>query len=165
MAFDAQFFAQIKANLTSPLDLTTVSAPTNEAQQISFTDGVGAGAANRIWTDTVTVPASSTASLDLAGSLTDPFGAALTFARIKGLLVFARAANVTDIRITRPAANAVPLLSAAAYIPVKPGGFFGWMDPSAAGVVVTAATGDLLDLVNSGATDAVCNVVIIGAAS
>lgn len=165
MPLDLRFLAQLRGALTSASDLTTAAAPVDVAQQLNFVNGAGAGAADRIFLDTRTVTASSTDSLDLAGSLTDPFGAALTFARIKGLIVVARATNVTDIRITRPASNAVPLLSAAAYIAVRPGGLFVWMDPSAAGVVVTPATGDLLDMVNSGATDAVYNIAVIGAAS
>ncbi|GAB1823578.1 hypothetical protein [Herbidospora sp. RD11066] len=165
MSLDLKFFAQLRGTLTNASDLTTAGAPVDLAQQLNFVDGAGAGAANRIFLDTRTVTASGTDSLDLAGALTDPFGAALTFARIKGLFVVARATNVTDIRITRPASNAVPLFSAAGYIPVKPGGFFGWFDPSAAGVAVTAATADLLDMVNSGATDAIYNIAIIGAAS
>lgn len=165
MTLDLRFLAQLSGVLTSATDLSTASAPVDLAQQLRFVDGAGAGAANRVFLDTRTVPASGTDSIDLAGSLTDPFGAALTFARIKGLVVVARATNVTDVRITRPASNAVPLLSAAAYIPVRPGGLFVWMDPSAAGVVVTAGTGDLLDMVNSGATDAIFNIAIIGAAS
>ncbi|MFD0885758.1 hypothetical protein ACFQ08_14500 [Streptosporangium algeriense] len=165
MTLDARLLVQLAANLTSSLDLTTVSAPLNWARQLNLADGAGAGQANRLWSDTRTVAGSATDSLDLAGSLTDPFGQALTFARIKGLIVAARTTNTTDVRITRPASNAVPLLSAAGYIPVTPGGVFVWFDPSAAGVVVTAGTGDLLDMVNSGATAATYDVVIIGAAS
>jgi hypothetical protein len=165
MPLDTRLLLQLAADLTSSLDLTTVSAPLSFARQLTTADGAGAGQANRIWSDSRTIAGSATDSLDLAGSLTDPFGAALTFARIKGLIVAAPLANTTDVRITRPASNAVPLLSAAGYIPVKPGGLFVWFDPSAAGVVVTAGTGDLLDMVNSGATAATYDVVIIGAAS
>ncbi|MBB2914856.1 hypothetical protein FHS43_006168 [Streptosporangium becharense] len=165
MPLDSRLLVQLAANLTNSLDLTTVSAPLSFARQLNLTDGAGAGQANRLWSDTRTVGPSATDSIDLAGSLTDPFGAALTFARIKAVLVAAALANVTEVRVTRPASNAVPLLSAAAYLPVKPGGVFLWFDPSAAGVPVTAGTGDLLDMVNSGATAATYDVVIIGAAS
>ncbi|MEV4093788.1 hypothetical protein [Streptosporangium saharense] len=164
MPLDARLLVQLAANLTSSLDLTTVSAPLNWARQLNLANGAGAGQVNRLWSDTRTVAGSATDSIDLAGSLTDPFGQALTFVRIKGLIVAARTTNTTDVRITR-ASNAVPLLSAAGYIPVTPGGLFVWFDPSAAGVVVTAGTGDLLDMVNSGGTAATYDVVIIGAAS
>ena len=166
MTLGVRALFQLAADLTSALDLTTVSAPANIARQINFVDGAGAGAANRIWTDSRSIAASGTDSIDLAGSLTDPFGAALTFARIKGVIIAASPGNTNNVLVTRPASNAVPLLSAAANIPVKPGGLFVWLDPSAAGVVVTAGTGDLLDLVNSGAGSSVAyDIAIIGAAS
>lgn len=165
MPLDARLLVQLTANLTSGLDLTTVSAPLTFARQSALTTGAGAGQADLIWSDTRTVAGSATDSLDLAGSLTSPLGGSLTFARIKGLIVAASPANSTNIQVTRPASNAVPLLSAAGNIAVKPGGLFAWFDPSAAGVVVTAATGDLLDMVNSGGSSATYDVVIIGAAT
>ncbi|MDF5755821.1 hypothetical protein [Spongiactinospora sp. TRM90649] len=165
MPFDARLLVQLTANLTSGLDLTTVSAPLNWGRQPTLTNGAGAGQADLIWSDKRQIAGSATDSLDLAGALTGPLGGSLTFARIKGLLVAAAAGNTTDVRITRPAANAVPLLSAAGYIPVAPGGLFVWYAPTAAGVAVTAGTADLIDMVNGGATAADYDVVIIGAAT
>lgn len=165
MALSVRALVQLTAELTSALDLTTVSAPLSVGRQLTYTDGDGAGEADLIWSDTRTVAGSGTDSLDLAGALTGPLGGTLTFARIKGLLVAASQANTTELRVTRPAANAVPLLSAAAYIPVAPGGVFCWLDPSAAGVAVTADTGDMIDIVNGGGSPATYDVVVIGAAS
>lgn len=164
MALDTKLYLELVANYTGTSDLTTPSAPIAVKRQINLTSGAGVGAADLVWADTRTVAASATDSLDLAGSLSGLLGGTVTFARIKGLIVAASAANTTDVRITR-GTNAVPLLSAAAYVPVKPGGLFCWFDPSAAGVVVTAGTGDLIDMVNSGATAATYDVVVIGAAS
>jgi hypothetical protein len=157
---------QLVASLTSALDLTTVEAPMSIGRQINFADGAGAGQANLIWTDTRTVGPSATDSIDLAGSLTSALGGPITFARIKGLIVATPLVNVTNVSISRGATNGVPLFSAVSTsIAVKPGGVFLWMDPSAAGVVVTPATGDLIDMVNSGASPATYDIAIIGAAS
>ncbi|MEU8278243.1 hypothetical protein ACFYOK_37250 [Microbispora bryophytorum] len=167
MAFDAQFFAQLKASLTNSLDLQTASAPVNFAQQINFAQGAGAGAAETIWTDTRTVEASATDAIDLAGSLTGPFGTTLTFTKIKGVIVRASAANTNNVNVVRDSTSGVPLfLATGDGIPVKPGGLFVWLDPSAAGVAVTPSTGDLLNLVNSGAgTSVAYDIFIIGATS
>jgi len=69
--------------------------------------------------------------------------------------------------VVRDSTSGAPLfLAAGDGIPVKPGGMFWWHDPSAGGVAVTPSTGDLLNLVNSGAgTSVTCDVVIVGASS
>lgn len=167
MAFRLTSYFELAAEVTSPLDLTTPSNPLNFAKQMVLAQGVGAGQADMMWSDQRTITASSTDALDLAGSLTGPFGGTLTFARIKMIVVLAAAANINNVNVVMPASNGVPLfLAAADGIAVKPGGVFFWYDPSAAGVVVTAATGDLLNVVNSGAgTPVTYDIHIIGASS
>ncbi|GII88280.1 hypothetical protein Ssi03_62700 [Sphaerisporangium siamense] len=168
MAFDASLYFRLVSNLTSPLDLSTAASVLDKSAQIPLTQGSGAGQADKVWHDTRTITASATDTLDLAGGgLTDPFGAAFTLARIKGLLVVAAGGNTNNVNVQRPATNGVPLFSAvSSNIAVHPGGVFLWMAPSAAGVVVTAGTGDLIDFVNSsGGTPVTYDVVIIGASS
>jgi len=167
MSLSVRTLVSLAAELTSALDLTTVSSPVSIGRQINFADGDGAGEADRIWTNRSTIAASGTDSLDLAGSLTDPFGASLSFGSIKGVLVAADSANTNNVVVSRPATNGVPLISAvSAGVPVKPGGVFLWLDPSAAGVAVTAGTGDLLSLVNSAAGSSVTyDIAIIGVAA
>lgn len=165
MALDTRLYLELVANYTSPSDLTTAAAPVTLKRQVNLTSGTGAGQADVMWADTRTVAGSATDTIDLTGTLTGLLGGTASFARVKGLIVAAAGANTTNIQITRPGSNAVPLFSAAANLAVKPGGLFAWFDPSAAGVVVTAGTGDLLDMVNSGGSPATYDVVIIGAAS
>lgn len=151
---------------SSSFDLQTPTAPVRLAQQITLASGVGANAADRIYADTRVIAASATDSLDMAGSLTDAFGVAFTPARIKGLFVRASAANVNNVNVLRPATNGVPtFLAASGGLPLKPGGVFLWLDPSATGSPVTATTGDLIDFVNSGAGSSVTYDVVILAAS
>jgi hypothetical protein len=167
MAFSLRSFFELAAELTSPLDLSTPTSSLAVRQQMNFAQGAGAGQADMIWHDRGTIAASATTSLDLAGGLAGPFGGNLTFARIKALLVRAAAANTNNVNVVRPASNGVPwTLAAGDGFPVKPGGVFWWYDPTAAGVAVTAGTGDLLDLVNSGAgTSVTYEIVIVGAAT
>jgi hypothetical protein len=168
MPLDTRILVDLKADLSSTsFDLATPSATVRLAQQISLASGTGLNAADRVWSDTRTIAPSATDSLDLAGSFTDVFGIALTFARIKTLLVRAVIGNTNNVNVTRPATFGVPWLTAVSSgIPVMPGGLFLWTCPTAAGVVVTAATGDLIDVVNSAAGSSVTyDVVIIGASA
>jgi len=170
MTLNTTLRLQLDAKVTSTLDVGSRLANVLADWGLTLTDGAGAGAANLIYQDTGQIAASGTNTLDLAGgSLTDPFGAALTFARIKGLWVRARSTNnaANNVVVTRPAANGVPLFAAASdAIALRPGEIFGWMSPHATGVVVTAATADLIDLVNSAGTNAVdYDVVILGAST
>ncbi|MEO3875527.1 hypothetical protein ABGB18_42670 [Nonomuraea sp. B12E4] len=167
MAFSLQSNWQLQSELTAPLDLSTPTSLLKLARQLNFAEGAGAGQANMIWHDKVTINASSTQTVDLAGTLTGPFGTTLTFARVKMLLVLASPGNTNNVNVVRDSTNGVPLfLAAGDGVPVKPGGMLWWYDPTAAGVSVTAGSGDLLNLVNSGAgTSVSADVVVVGASS
>ena len=70
------------------------------------------------------------------------------------------------MNVIRPASNGVPLfLAAGDGLPVKPGGAFLWVAPDATGVAVTASTGDLLTITNSGAGSAVTYYIVVLGAS
>ena len=157
----------LQANLSSALDLASRVSEIAYSRSYVYTSGAGAGQADLVWSDQRTLTASATEDLDLAGVLSDAFGAALTFARIKALIVEAAAGNTNNVQVTRPASNGVPfLLAAGDGIALRPGACMAWLDPTAAGGVVTAATGDLLTVTNSaGGTSVTYNIIIIGAAS
>jgi len=148
-------------------DLVVPSAPFSWARQFSIANGTGANQADKLFVDSNTLAASGTANLDLAGSLSDAFGASLTFARIKLLAVAAASGNTNDVQLTRPGSNGVPLFMAAGDgIVVRPGGLFLWVAPDAVAVPVTAGTGDLLTFTNSAAGSSVTyEVVVIGSSA
>ncbi|NUS86322.1 MAG: hypothetical protein HOY75_27270 [Streptomyces sp.] len=167
MALSTNMRLDLKSTLSSALDLVTSRAPLDYSAVIDLASGTGANQADRIFADTRTLAASATEDLDLAGVLSDPLGAALTFARIKAVLIRAAAGNTNSVNVTRPAANGVPLfLAASDGLAVRPGGLFLWVAPDATGVAVTAGTGDLLTLTNSaGSTGVTYDVIIIGASA
>lgn len=167
MAFRFTSQLTLEGEITSPLDLSTPSAPLDYSKQMPFLQGVAAGQADMIFSDNRTVAPSATDALDLAGSLAGPFGGTLTFARIKMVAIFAAAGNTNNCNFLMPASNGVPLfLAAGDGLPVHPGGGFIWYAPSAAGVVVTPATGDLLNVVNSaGGTSVTYDLIIVGASA
>jgi hypothetical protein len=155
-ALDARYVKAL--DLTSPLDELIY------VRRIDLASGIGANQADLLWHDQRTLAASGTEDLDLAGGLTDAFGTALTMVKVKELVVCAAAGNTNDVQVTRPAANGVPLfLAASDGIAVPPGGMIHLQAPGAAGVAVTAGTGDLITVTNGGAgTSVTYDVVIIG---
>ncbi len=167
MALVTDLQVKLSAELTNALDLVTASVPLDLSSRTRLTSGTGLGAADMLWSDTRTLAASATEDLDLAGSLTGPLGTTLTFARIKLVYVTALAANTNDVQVTRPASNGVPLfLAASDGLLVKPGGTFLWCAPNAAGIAVTAGTGDLLTFTNgAGSTSVTYSIVVIGASA
>ncbi len=122
-----------------------------------------------MFADRRTLAASASADLDLNGVLTDAFGGTVNLARVKGLYVAASAANTNSVVIGNAAANGwATALSATGTVTLRPGAVLmlmaGAADATAYGV--TASTGDLLHVANSGAGSSVTyDVVIIGASA
>jgi len=167
MALKAKLTAAVVATLTNPLDLSTPTDALSTSHVISLTSGTGAGQGDMMWHDTRTLAASATEDLDLAGVLTNAFGATQTFARVKAIIVTAATGNTNNVNVTRPAANGVPLfLAAGDGVAVRPGGVFMLAGSDATAVAVTAGTGDLLTITNSaGTTGVTYDVIVIGASA
>lgn len=164
MPVNATVSVGVNGSQTSLLDLGTAAFPFSTSSSVAYTSGTGAGQVDVAFTDTRTLAASATENLDLAGTLTDAFGATVTFARIKAIYISAAAGNTNDVQVTRPASNGVPFLMAAGDgIALRKGaGFAWWSGPAdATGVAVTAGTGDLITVTNSAGTTSVTYTVII----
>lgn len=154
----------LAGTLTDILDVGAATYPLGLNVVNNFADGTGANQANKVFTDTRTLTASSAESLDLAGGLVDAFGLTLTFTRIKAIIVTAAAGNTNSVQVTRPASNGLPLFMAASDgIALTPGASFTAVFPDANGIAVTAGTGDLLTFTNSaGGTSVTYTIVLIG---
>jgi phosphoserine phosphatase len=84
---------------------------------------------------------------------------------VKALIIKAAAANTNDVVVTSAAANGFITWTKAAGdgVNVKPGGILVLVAPNAAGYGVTAGTGDLLNIANSGAgTGVTYDIIVIG---
>jgi hypothetical protein len=164
MAVTAKLQVMLTGEQTNALDLGTVRFPFALAPEpLDLTNGTGASQVDKVFTDTRTLAASATEDLDLAAGLTDVFGASITFAKVKAIMITAAAANTNDVQLTRPAANGVPIfLAVSDGFAIKPGGVFVLAWPGT-GVTVTAGTGDLLTLTNSaGGTGVTYSIAILG---
>ena len=151
MALTTDFLFRVKAIESGSPDLSVLKDTLDYMKNLIWASGTGANQADVLWHDQRTLTASATEDLDLAGSLTGVLaGTTLTYVELKGLIIFAAAANTNDVQLTRPASNGVPLfLAASDGLAVGPGGLFVWLNPGDGGVTVTAGTGDLLTLTNS----------------
>ncbi|MGH3679088.1 MAG: hypothetical protein ACRDT2_01995 [Natronosporangium sp.] len=168
MAFSGRALLQLAAELTNPLDLSTPTSNLSVSRQISLSEGVGLNQANKIWHDQRTLAASAAEDLDLAGILTDPWGATITFARVKLLFVAAAAGNTNNVVLGNQATNGWvgPFGANSHSLSVRPGGFVCLAAPDATGYAVVAGTGDLLRAANSGAGSSVTyDIVVIGGAT
>jgi len=149
---------------TNALDLVTGSGTLNKKASITYTTGTGANQIDTLFSDQRTLSTGANEDLDLAGALTGLYGTTLTFAAVKGILISSATANTTDLTVIEPAANGLTGLFVAASdgINIEPGGFFMWATPSAAGLAVTAGTGDLINVANAAGASATYDVVIFG---
>lgn len=156
------------------IDLTASQVGTNDfggpefkprlRKVIDLASGTGANQADLLWADERTLAPSSSEDLDLAGALTDAFGATITMAEVVAIIIFADAGNTNDV-VVGDATSPIPLFGGTnPTISVKPGGFFAIGAPNAAGqLTVGAGSTDDLKIANSGSGSSVkYQIAVIG---
>jgi hypothetical protein len=167
MALTSRVSVDLSAVLTGTADFGAPSSRVSFAQQLDLSSGTGAGRADKIWTDQRTLAASATEDLDLAGSLTDVFGATITLATVKVLYVKAAAANTNDVVIGGASATQwSDLLGTTGTVTLKPGTIFLVACTAADPWTVTGGSADLLKVANSAAGSSVTyDIAVLGASS
>lgn len=154
---------------TKALDLTAAEDSLAFRRAVNLLSGTAAGQADKVFHDRRVLAASGTEDLDLAGVLSDAFGVAITFARVKGLFISAAAANANNVVVGAASATQwATLLNAAGTVTLRPGATFaaiaGAADATA--YAVGAGTGDLLKIANSaGGTPVTYDIVVVGASA
>lgn len=168
MPLNTRMLLDLSSEQTAAFDLASGSVPLALKRQFNWPSGTALNQADRIFHDTRTLAPSASESLDLAGVLTDVFGALIAFARVKALFIYAAAANTNNVVVGGAGANGfVTWVGGAAHtVSVRPGGLMLLAAPDATAYAVTAGTGDLLQVANSAAgTSVTYDVVIIGASA
>lgn len=167
MALSSRIHVGVQSTQRASLDLTSASAPLSIDHNLLLHNGTGAGQADVLFSDRRTIAASGTDDVDLNAALTDAFGASISLVRVKALLVSASASNVNNVVVGGAVSNqfASWVGDATDTIVLRPGGVFllatGAADTTGYGV--TAATGDLLRVANSGAGSTVTyDIVLLG---
>lgn len=159
---------RLKPELTKVIGSYTLVEATEFSQVLSLVTGVGANQADKLYYAKPTIVGSATLTLDVAtaGGLFDIYGDAFALARLKFLLLVNPSTNPNTINLQRPAANGVPLfLAVSDGEPVHPGGFVVKWFPGATAIPVTAATADLIDIVNTAAGNVTPEIWIGGASA
>lgn len=115
----------------------------------SMTSGTADRKADLVFSDIRVLAASTSEELDLAGSLSDVFGATLTFVKIRGIYISAAAANGGNIVVGGASSNAFagPFADDTDKIELPAEAYLEWVNPKG-GWAVTAGTGDLLKIEN-----------------
>jgi hypothetical protein len=169
MALTTRLTLNLEAVLASVVGVNIgVSAKVSQAFSSTFESGTGADQADKMYSAERTLAASATEDLDLAGVLTDVFGATITFADVAALIIQnTTAAGGNNVVIGAAGSNPwVGLLNAAGTVTLRPGQIvaaFQNYTTDAVGFPVVAATGDLLKVANAaGGSSVTYKVTIIG---
>ena len=148
---------------SSTVDLSSTQSTFNLQKTMALAFGGGASQANMVFIDTRSTAVAEDLDIN-AGALVDAFGNTFTIIDMKLLAVCAAAANTTNVLLGGDAASVPFLDTAATTTTIKPGGCRVFTDPSTTGIVVTAATGDIIQIAPSAGTVAY-DVLIVGASS
>ena len=150
MALTARLLVELTASQTGSNDFGGPEFEPKLRRLMDFASGTGANQADIIFVDEREIAASSSEDLDLAGVLTDAFGATIAAAEVVGIIVEADAANTNNV-VVGDATSPVPLFGGTnPTISVKPGGVFAIFAPNAAGqFTVGAGSTDDLKVANS----------------
>jgi hypothetical protein len=141
----------VDVTLASALDIGTAEYRPSYSAIFALQNGTGANQANEF--------------LDLAGSLTNAFGAQITFDKVKALIIKAAATNTNDVLVGGAASAQASAFfgDVTDVVKVKPGGMVAFVAPDANGYDVTATTADLLKIANSaGGTSVSYTIILIG---
>jgi len=142
----------IAGNATGSSDLASPASPISQAITTSLANGTSANQINRRWSDTRSLASAASEEIDLAGSLTDEFGNAVTFAKVKAIIIYNKATDPGDdlvLGTTATGGDTCDLfLDPSDGINIDAKGVFVWLSP-VDGFAVGAGTTDKLKIKNS----------------
>jgi len=97
MALTSELRVKFTATQTGSNDLGNPRFLPSLDKVLQFTSGTGANQADIVWTDERTLAASGSEDLDLAGALTDAFGATITAVELVAIIIVADAGNTNNV--------------------------------------------------------------------
>lgn len=170
MALTATLSLTVGGTLTKDDFVSVVSDPISSgsnsfpAMNLELTTGTGASQSN-VWHRSLrTLSASSGESIDLYGSVADPFGATISFSRITTVLIAIVDPDGTKTLLIGPQSTANywvgPWAASTDSVNVKY--WQAFVNASAAGWPVTSGTADILRISNPSATSVQYVLWIVG---
>jgi hypothetical protein len=167
MSVIADVKASIRGKLSRSSDLAQPAAPFALEAALQLAAGTGPGQADLVYADRGQLAASASVSLDLAGALAGPFGTAVVLAEVRAIMIKAAAGNTNNVVVGGAGSNPFvgPFADATDKLVIPPGGCVLLTAPSA-GWTVTAGTGDILLIANSGSGTAVdYEIAVVGSSA
>lgn len=141
MAYTSSFRLELKVRAPQNGDKTS---PGSDPGAIDLSMYLNSTDITKVHHKTYNIAASSSQSLDLVSALLDVGGNAITFTKVKAIVVVNRSTSATRASKIGWTSNGVPFISAAATTPLKPVYVFVNSD----GTTVTAGTGDIVLVYN-----------------
>jgi len=133
---------------------------------IEWADGVGANQADLVFSDELTLSASANEDIDLAGTMTDAYGTAVTLVKIKLLIIVnTNTTDGDDLQVGPAASNGCDCFWADASDRsiVPAGGILYLRAPN--GLAVAAGTADLINVAEVGGANANTYRIIVAGTS
>ena len=164
MPLKSDLVVRLTPELTKLVGAFTFPLRPEISKTLTLLTGTGLNQADRLYYSKPTIAGSATLTLDVAtgGGLLDPFGDAVAMVKLKYILIVNELGPNT-INLVRPASNGVPIyLAAGDGEPIHLGGLALKFWPTLAGIPVTAATADLIDIVNTAAGSVTPDILIGG---
>jgi len=155
----------VAPTLTSTVGLAETSATAKALVDFTLAAGTGANQADSVYTASATITTGATLSLDLKGSMVDAFGAAFTPSKLRLVYISSRSSNTTNLTLFGNAASPLILSVATTTATLTPGDTFLVTRRATAGITVTTATGDIVDIVNGAGASAIVDIVLVGTSS
>lgn len=156
--------AGISARLRESADFAEAAFDLPFPGEIVLKSGTAAGKADVLFSDQRTLGPSANEDLDLSGALTNAAGGSAVFAKVKAIYVKAAGGDANDVAVKPAAINGFlgPFADVSDKLVIPPGGMALLAAP-VDGWAVTAGSGDLLNIANSGAgTSVTYDIVIVG---
>ena len=142
----------IRSQVLGTVGLSSVTSLINQQQTTDLTSV----ATDSVYTATTAISGGSV-DIDLIGSLTDPLGIAVTFAKVMAVFIVNNGANAMTIG----GANNIPMLGSGDVMNLAAGAYFQYTDE--AGIAVTAGTGDLITVAGTNTDE--FEIVVIGSST
>lgn len=163
MSLIAKINVLLNITHTKDVDLNTLRDTMNLTRGVSFTDGTGANQAEVIFHDNRTLADAANETIDLQdGTLSDPFGDAVTMSKLKALYI---KNNSTDANLLIGGAAATVLslfADVTDILPLRPGGEFLITAPDANGIDVSTNADLKLAHDGTGSSSLTYDIVAIG---
>jgi hypothetical protein len=152
MALESNLSINIRASLSEEVGLAAVNALVSQKQITDLTTVP----TDALFTVTGTISGGAV-SYDLDGSLTDPLGNPVTFAKVMSVYVINNDANAMTIG----GANNIPMIAAGGVMNLDNGGYNQFVSEN--GITVTGGTADLITI--TGTNGDTFDLVVLGSST